>query len=246
MIDTAKLSPSLQRLLEGIENNNITDSNRLVSLMKALKLNADDFNAYTFFDHSITESYGRKKIYEGENFVIFLMSWAVGDFTAIHSHGNTDWGGVYFCDDINHRLYQVENNNIELKDSSIIPAGTIVAVNGSLVHAMGNLSNKPLKSLHIYGSNQKISNANDFSRVYELEKNQIRTTDGAAYININENKCKETEVGLYTTKDTILDYFSIILPFYKKNKLNDMADYIEAVMKNPDLYFSSNKINCLV
>jgi cysteine dioxygenase len=245
MINTVRSSSSLQRLIEGIEKNNITEGQNLVELMKTIDLKSGDFDAYTYFDHSITESYGRTKIYEADNYVIFLMSWAQGDFTAIHSHGYTDWGAVYFCEDVSHRLYEIENNNIELIDNSLIPASTIVAVTGSLVHAMGNLNEKPVKSLHIYGSNQQMSNANDFSRVYELEKNQIRITDGAAYININEDKCKETIGGLVASKATVLDYFSIILPYYKKNNIKEMVDYIESVIKNPNLFYSEDKIIAL-
>jgi hypothetical protein len=87
-----------------------------------------------------------------------------------------------------------------------------------------------------YGWDQEHSNANDNALVYELEKKQIRITNGSAFINIREEFCKETEKGIITNTETITDYFEIIHPFYKKNGITAMDDYIAEVLKNPELY----------
>jgi hypothetical protein len=230
-----KLPDSLIRIVKGIEKDLLMNCHKLVDLIKQEELKEEDFLPLSYFGHPSDESYGRTIAYEGTNFSIYLMSWGQGDFTAIHSHGLCDWGAVYFLGDVDHRLYNASGKSIELVQKAIVAKGITVPVKGNLVHAMGNLHENPVMSLHIYGWDQAKSNANDNALVYELEKNQIRTTNGSAFLNIKEEFCRETETGIETNSDTITDYFEIILPFYKKNKISQMTDFIEEVLKKPEL-----------
>jgi hypothetical protein len=108
---------------------------------------------------------------------------------------------------------------------------------------MGNLTDTPFITLHIYGSKKDVGNANDFSLVYEIEKRQIRTTNGAAYINIGDEYCKKTNRGLLTNVETLVDYLQLILPYYKKNNLSAAIRKIENYIKDPESYFVENNIN---
>ena len=236
-----KLPVSLVRIIDGIEKDDLIDNDKLVELIKQNELNEEDFLPLSDFGHSADESYGRTLVYEGANFSIYLMSWAKGDFTAIHSHGQCDWGAVYFLGDVDHRLYKASENRIELVQKAVVPKGTTVPVKGNLVHAMGNLRENPSMSLHIYGWEKAESNANDNAFVYELEKKQIRVTNGSAFINISDEFCRETEKGIVTNTDTVKDYFEIIHPYYKKNKINSMDNYIAEVLKQPELYEVENQ-----
>jgi hypothetical protein len=229
-------SVAIERIVTQIEENSSMDSNRLLQIVKNSRISAADLESYQDFRHDPVLSYGRTKIYEGRNFSIYLMSWSGGDFTAVHNHGFTDWGAVYFFSDIKHRLYKVEGKHITLQDKSVVPSGTLVPVNGSLVHAMGNQTGLPSMSLHIYGSNHNISIANDASKVYELEKKLIRTTHGEAYLNLNEHNFTSSVEGLTTDADTLTDYLEIILPYYKKNGQTGVTQYIDTILRNPDLY----------
>jgi cysteine dioxygenase len=230
------LPQSLNRLVEGVNNDTHIDSSRLAHIIRQADLKKEDFLSKSSFNHASNESYGRTRIYEGRNFSIYIMSWSPGDFTAIHSHGSSDWGAVYFFGDINHRLYHASGNKIELIEKGLVPEGTIAPVNGSLVHAMGNSAEKPVMTLHIYGWSHQGSNANDNSLIYELEKNQIRITDGSAFINIKNELCKSTKRGIITNTETVIDYFEIIYPFYKKNRITRMDEYIQKILKNPELF----------
>jgi cysteine dioxygenase len=235
-----KLPNSLKRIIAGIENDKHIDCERLLEIIRQNIPENADFLPFNKFDHPVNESYGRNNIYEGRNFSVYLMSWTPGDFTAIHSHGKSDWGAVYFFNDINHRLYSAAGKKIELAQKGVVTAGSIVPVSGELVHAMGNLGKSPILTLHIYGMNQQKSNANDNSFVYELEKKQIRTTDGSAFINIREELCKKTDKGIISNAETITDYFEIISSFYRKNKLTQMVNYIQKVLLSPELYMLEN------
>ncbi|MEI6898776.1 MAG: cysteine dioxygenase family protein [Bacteroidota bacterium] len=230
------MNQSLQTLIDTIEHNYTPNFPNLTELITQIGLKREDFLEYNQFGHDVWDSYGRNKIYTGKNFTIFLMTWNPGDYTAIHSHGQCDWGAVLFFDEVSHRLYQVDGNEIHLVNKGTIPAGTIVAVNGGLVHSMGNNSNKPAITMHIYGSNISLSNANDDSRVYELEKKTISVTNGEAYFNLDPAKAKERVHGIISDSETISDYFTILLPFYKRIGDHDMTDFLEMVMENPECY----------
>jgi len=237
METSVKISRNLQSLINEIRNNIRINSETLIQLIKESDLKENDLFQFSNFNHDASLSYGRTKIYEGSNFVIYLMSWATGDYTAIHNHGLTDWGAVYFPGEISHRLYKLEDKSILLANTSLISPGTIVPVNGSLIHAMGNLVDNPVVSLHIYGSDNSVSNSNTGSHIYEIEKKQIRTTNGEAYLNGNEN-IEEAVGGLTTNSETLADYFTVIRHYYHRNNLTEMCRYIDSVLANQELYFS--------
>jgi cysteine dioxygenase len=235
------IAPEVGKIFDQIGKKDHIDNVWLMEVLKEAKFKSEDFSNFQNFNHDFAYSYGRAVVYESRNFIVYAMSWAPGDFTAIHSHGYSDWGSVVFFSDVNHRLYHADGHNILLAEKSIIPKGSIVPVKGDFVHAMGNLTDKPFLTLHIYGSNKTVSNANDYSLVYELEKKRIRTSNGAAYINISEEYCKKTDHGLLTSVDTLVDYMQIILPYYKKNKLISAVQKIEGYITDPESYFVENQ-----
>jgi hypothetical protein len=231
-----KSPDSLINIIQDINEAANIDSQQLIEIIKKAGPVNEDFLPFSEFDHALDQSYGRNNIYQGPNYSIYIMSWAPGDFTAIHSHGASLWGAVYFFDNTSHRLYKAEGHKIELRSSAGVPGGTIAPVNGNLVHAMGNLGNKPIMTLHIYGWDKQGSNANDNSLVYELEKKQVRTTNGAAFLNISDELCKKSEKGIITNDETLRDYLEIVLPFYRKNKNQAMIEKIEQFLHKPELY----------
>lgn len=233
------LPPSLGKLVERIEEKQKMDSDTLILYLSDIQFDRKELEPYQDFEHDPSLSYARSKLYEGRNFVIYLMSWTDGDFTAIHSHGVTEWGAVCFLSDIRHRLYEAEERQIRLIEKSVVPKGTIVPVNGDLVHAMGNETGAPSMSLHIYGSNKELQNSNDGSRVYEIEKKLIRTTHGEAFLDLKEANCLHTLSGLTTDQETLTDYLQIILPYYRRNLQTMAVQYLESLLKDPELYKSS-------
>lgn len=223
-----KIPESLKKLIEQIEYLDISDSMHLEDLIRKSDISVEEMQEIADQEHDLQMSYGRQLLYQGGNFAVFLMTWNYNDFTAIHNHGRTEWGCVYFLGDVDHRLYEVADINIKLVKSSIVPAGSIVPVSGNLVHAMGNLSTRTSCSLHIYGSNRSLNVPNDGSFVYEIEKGHIRETDGSASINVSEKVCRNTIPGLTTDQQTLQDYLNIILPYYVKNKNHRMIAEINA------------------
>ncbi len=236
MSNLISLPDQIQTVINQLEKDNNLSNETLVQILKKQDLAASDFVDFTDFNHPPELSYGRTKLYQGLNFVIYLMSWAEGDFTAIHNHGQSDWGAVSFLGEMNHRLYKKENGTLKLADKSVIPAGTIVPVNGDLIHAMGNLAKTPSLTLHIYGSNRNISLPNTTSHIYELEKKRVRITSGEADIDGFQNISDPLEA-IVTNEESLIDYLKIILPFYQKNHKSEMENYIKSVLNNPATYF---------
>lgn len=212
------LPQSVKNIIHALEENKKEIENTsLLKIVKSAGITEKDFFSYAKFDHCKTESYGRNTLYQGKNFGIYIMSWAPGDFTGIHSHGHSEWGVVHFLGDADHRTYNVNGNKVELKSSEIIKKGTSAPVCGDLVHAMGNLSDKSFLTLHIYGSNSYSGVITEDSKLYEIEKDRIRTTLDPAFINISDELCKNEEQGIDTDQETRNDYSLLIEPFYKRN-----------------------------
>ncbi len=205
------LPQSVKNIIQVIEEKqNEIDNRSLIKIGKNAGIIEKDIIQFAKFDHCKTESYGRNTLYLGENFGIYIMSWAPGDFTAVHSHGHSEWGVVCFLGNADHRTYSVEDNKIELKTTEVIRTGTIAPVCGDLVHAMGNLSEPAFITLHIYGSNNYKGSVTEDSKVYEIEKNRIRTTFGPAFINISDELCKKDEHGIITDTHTRNDYITVL------------------------------------
>ncbi len=215
------LPQAIQNIIKALQRpKQVLNNDLLIEIINNANISKEELLKYSTFDHCKTESYGRNTLYLNDNFGIYVMSWSQGDFTGIHGHGHSEWGVVYFLGDADHRTYKVEGNKVELDVAEVIKEGSAAPVCGDLVHAMGNLSQKPFITLHIYGSNSYKGTITEDSQLYEIEKNRIRTTLGPAYLNISDELCKKSKQGILTDEKTNSDFYSLIQQFYKRNNIN--------------------------
>jgi predicted metal-dependent enzyme (double-stranded beta helix superfamily) len=210
------LQKSIQTVIDKLQGNLSINNSVLAEIIHSSNVTESDLKEFSEFNHNQNDSYGRRQIYKTENFGIYVMSWCKGDFTAIHSHGHSEWGAVYFLGDADHRTYFANGNELKLMSSEIIKTGSIAAVCGDLVHAMGNLSDNPFLTLHIYGSNSYKGTITEDSKVYELNKNRIRTTLGPAFLNIADDLCKADENGIITDDKTLEDFENFTKLFFDR------------------------------
>lgn len=210
------ISQALQNLIQSISNETSLDSDLIAKLIKHHKIDLKDVEPFTTYDHPDSMSYGRELIFQNEHFKILLMSWKPGDFTAIHNHGETEWGCVCFFGDACHRLYSANNNELKLIKKDTLKKGQVVPVNGNLTHMMGNSSNKEFVTLHIYGANTQNKCASGV-KVYLPEYQKTVTTSGSAYINMPSNLAISEQTSLKVQSDVALDYFQLVKPFYERN-----------------------------
>ncbi len=212
--------------LTGVNNNTVSE------IVSTSKLSEKELSDYATFHHPNHESYGRKLIVDNGNFKILLMSWKPGDFTAIHNHGYTEWGCVYFFGEVNHRLYKLVNNELKLVQKDIFRKGQIGMVCGDLIHIMGNSGTEEFTTLHIYGSNSLKSNVSKDAQIFLPELNKIVTTKGEAYLNINRTLILSEKPMNNICKETLIDYFHLIKPFYERNNNLDMIKKTDLFLNN--------------
>ena len=231
------LPDCIVKLIKELEN--IPDvSNAIVSeaVVKA-GITEEDLVPFSSFSHPASESYGRRLLYESGKFRILLMTWDPGDFTAIHNHGETEWGGVCFFGTATHRLYRTDENRVELSRKDIFEKGQIASVCGDLTHMMGNSGEKSFMTLHIYGSNQKINESAVNEKVFIPENKLIAESNGPAFLNLSPAmKLKEYAFSSYT-EETLLDYFKLVKPFYARIKRDDLLQAITSYEMNINIYY---------
>jgi cysteine dioxygenase len=204
------LPPSVKNLVATIQERSPANNNEIAALVKQHPIDHDELLPFNNFEHPVHESYGRRQLYAGNRFCIYLMSWCPGDFTAIHDHGTTQWGCVLALDDFAHRLYQFKNNKLVLKDDKPFLKGQTASVHSHVIHMMGNDSNENALSIHIYGTNDPGIQVAQKSRIFYPEINQMAYTQGAAYLfnpQYNANKMIDFE---NIDEETRNDYFALI------------------------------------
>lgn len=218
---------SLQSLISDLSGCKENHNQQVLGIIQQTRFYPRDFEPFYTFNHPDSMSYGRKLIFDNGNFKILLMSWKPGDFTAIHNHGYAEWGCVYFFGDAAHRLYTVENNRLTSVKKDTYGEGQIASVCGDLTHLMGNAGNHNLSTLHIYGSNSRRANILENAKIFAPEHEKIFTTMGIAFLNMSadlvlaEAALPKIEAGLLD------DYFGLVKPFYKRNKLSSVLKNME-------------------
>ena len=237
------LSTSLRYIIQELEKTVHPNEIDVRKLLIESELSSSDIKKYARFYHAPEFSYDRQVIYEGKHFIILSVSWAAGDFTAIHNHGETQWGAIFFTGNTEHRSYETNFHSIRLQKSEIIPQGTIVNITGDYTHAMGNLSDTPFQTLHIYGTGLADRKPGKGSIVYMPEYNLFCRSQGAAYLNINGDLCSDRNYGIHTDHNTIIDYFTNIRPYYRRIKSHELVKLIDQVLLDPEIYFRMFKAN---
>lgn len=225
-----ELSSTIYNLILDIKNAGEMDNSLITEIVNSNKLSKKDLSAFVSFGHANNESYGRKLIFDNGNFKLLLMSWKAGDFTAIHNHGYTEWGCVYFFGEASHRLYEIVDDELKIVQKYNFHEGQIAAVCGDLTHIMGNAGLKDFTTLHIYGSNTRKSNVSENAKVYLPESQKAVTTMGSAYLNMDSNLILSEKPLLKMQQDVLLDYFTLAKPFYERTKQFDIIRRMDRQM----------------
>lgn len=176
------LPSSIIQLIKEIQENVPKNSNQLAGIVQNHPVIRDEVLPFHTFNHSAKESYGRRELFKSDAFCMYLMSWCPGDFTAIHDHGTTQWGCVLALDDFTHRLYQLSQDNLELKDNRPFLKGQTAAVYNNVIHMMGNAGKNNALSIHIYGTSDPEKQVARDTRIFYPELGKMTYTQGAAYM----------------------------------------------------------------
>lgn len=207
---STKIPEKVLKLAQKIKTIDSPDFIFLKKTVAGTEVSANDLENFASFNHPANQSYGRHLLYDSRRLKIFLMCWAPGDFTAIHDHGQTRWGCVIALGNFTHRVYHFENGLLKIKSDDPFGEGQVACLTGDFIHMMGNAGNRNIMSLHIYGSDSEDKSLAKRSRIYQIEKSKIITTNGPAFLDCPEDSILQQEYFDSFDQNTLLDYLSLM------------------------------------
>jgi cysteine dioxygenase len=221
---SSKTHEKVIKLAQKLEASDTHDFSFMKETIIRTRFSVSDFNDFASFNHPVDQSYGRNLLYESNRLKIFLMCWAPGDFTAIHDHGQTRWGCVIALGNFTHRVYHFENGVLKIKSDAPFGKGQVACLKGEFIHMMGNTGNMNIMSLHIYGSDSKDELLARRSRVYQIDKNKVITTNGPAFLNTNKESILHQAHFDSVDQKALLDYTDLMK--YRSEKIRQRKNRI--------------------
>ncbi|MCG8364781.1 MAG: cysteine dioxygenase family protein [Pseudanabaenales cyanobacterium] len=198
------LPDSLQHLILTLKSQpQLTPAGVRQCVMDA-QIPPEDLLPWADFNHPPTDSYGRKQIYRDEGLEVMVMSWAPGDYSAIHDHGATQWGAVQFLGHVDHYSYTLNDGILQTQARVHFKPGDVAAVDHDLIHQMGNPGPGPCLSLHVYGCNTPQANITGNARIFDLFEGCIQKTDGGVFFSLPDHLINQRQMGLKGDEETTL------------------------------------------
>lgn len=191
-----QLPRSIQNIIKQLSNGAGFRPADVINVLKEAQVEATDLAPWSDFNHPKADSYGRKLVYQGANFEILVMSWVPGDFSTIHDHGYTKWGAVQIFGSAEHATFRYDDGLISTLARWKVNPGDVVGVSQALIHQMGNPSETPFLSLHVYGANKNLTNITADARIFDLANDQIQYHNGGVFFDLKPNEVSHSKAGL--------------------------------------------------
>lgn len=216
-----KYPPSIKKLIQSIQQKPPLSAILLKGLLEEANVCQDELHTYNEYCHPKEFSYGRNCIWEDDSFKMYVLSWNPGDFTAIHSHTNIDFGVVAFYGKAEHRTYDLANNHIRLiKNETIEKNSSVIINNSEFCHSMGNISEPSFLTLHIYGCFDESELRK--TKIVHIERNMITITDRAAFLNSPILAHEENIFGINSDSLLKKDYVNCTNSFFERIGKTDL------------------------
>ena len=184
---------ALAKLLERVTATREMTPELAASLLSDTQVRAEDLRPWTDFWHPASDSYGRKLVRRGPNFELMVMSWAPGDYSAIHDHGVAEWGAVRYLGAADHIVFREQGGFLSVADRMTTELGMVYPVDHSLIHLMGNSTHTPFLSLHLYGRAAAADSITGGARIFDLWERRIQRTDGGVFYCLPESEIERRE-----------------------------------------------------
>lgn len=225
-----ELPASIQRLISLVKAESEMSPKRAAEFMEQANINADELMEYADYGHAVEDGYGRNLVFEDERFEIMVMSWVPGDFSSIHNHGYTAWGAVKVFGNALHHTFSNQGDNFRITKKEILTEGTVAKVNHELIHQMGNASNDPYITLHMYGADDFDGDITGDSMSYELEKGLVKYTTGGAFFNLPEERTNRIEEMGSIDERTFAYTSQFLLQYYERLNTEDAKQKHQALL----------------
>lgn len=202
--ESPNYSINLETLIETLQRSPHFTPTQIKAIVENANITSAELMPWADFDHPVADSYGRKLVYDGGHFEIMVMSWMPGDFSAIHDHGATQWGAVQCFGVAEHYIYRFTNDLLRTLERAHYTPGMVRAVDHSLIHQMGNSSNEPFLSLHVYGCAQPNPSITANARIFDLLEGSIQYTDGGVFFCLPEDQINQRVHGIRGDRESTL------------------------------------------
>ena len=165
--------------------------------------------------------------------------------SAIHVHGNTQWGCVQVFGQAEHATFKVDEEQIYTLSRETLTTGQIIHVNHSLVHQMGNSGHQPFLSLHVYGIDQVESASpqsvtSDSNLYYAYESSIAKVSGGAFFALPQENIDSKNRGPMADFPTFIRDYTETVKRLRAVHKTNRSTSDESYLTLKEGLYHSSH------
>ncbi len=204
------LPPRLQSLIQTLRRQQDFSPEVACHCVQSANLQAEDLRFWADFDHPLADSYGRHLVYDGGTFEIMVMSWSPGDFSAVHDHGSAQWGAVQSFGPAEHSVYRLQHHQLSTEAIMPFSAGTVIPVDHTLIHQMGNPSQEPFLSLHVYGSDAQ-GPITGSARIFDLFAGSVQFTDGGVFFCLPQDQVTRELPGLSGDRPTTLRHHQQML-----------------------------------
>ncbi|MEM8719799.1 MAG: cysteine dioxygenase family protein [Cyanobacteria bacterium P01_G01_bin.39] len=199
----SRLPNSLQSLIALLSQTSYLTPQKVYQSLKLANISQAELMPWASFAHSISDSYGRQLVYDGGYFEIMVMSWQPGDVSAIHDHGQAQWGAVQCFGQGTHTVYSLEENTLHtLAETPLFPQ-QILRVNHDLIHQMSNYSSERFLSLHVYGCYEPKSTITGDARIFDLLEGRIQYTNGGVFFCLPEPEIERRGQAITADRPTI-------------------------------------------
>ena len=184
---------TLEGLIDSLEGLNEFTPESVYETVSKSTVGFEDLEDWIDYNYPVSDSYGRKMVHDGGFFEVMVMCWKPGDYSAIHDHGEAEFGVVKVFGKTEHASFAVVGRKLTTLSRTIIGSETTLEIVPSLIHQMGNPGDSNFFSLHIYVNRATEGNITGGSRIYDYSRNAILRVDGGAFYLLPESEIKSRE-----------------------------------------------------
>lgn len=188
MTKKTALPAGIRSLVSRVEKARELTSAMARDFLEASEITASELEGWSNFGHSKAESYGAMQVWDGGFFELYVLSWIDGDMSAIHDHGRFEWGAVRTCGEAEHAVFRKKDGVLSTQDRRACPPGSVLAMAQDLIHQMGNVGQEPFLTLHLLGRDGRDASVTGKTRIYDLDGDEVRFTDGGAFFDLPDSE----------------------------------------------------------
>ena len=179
---------SVENLVKALESLEQFTPENVHWVVSECDLGVEDLEDWIDYDYPVSDSYGRKMVHDGGFFEVMVMCWRPGDYSAIHDHGKAEFGAVKIFGDVEHAIFELEEQKFTTISRKRVKSGTTLKVTPSLIHQMGNPGKSNFFTLHVYGNVGLDGGITSEARIFDYSRNELLFVNGGVFYLLPESE----------------------------------------------------------